>query len=282
MNTGDICMKSIKDSLAHRFGDFDQTVDPRIAEQPFLQGLASRGVCRRFRDEAVPAALIQRLAALALSAPTKSDLQQRDILIVDDPAIRSRIDTLLADQDWIPKAPHFLVFLGNNRRPRQIHGWTQIPFANDHLDAFFNASVDAGIVLSAFVLAAEAAGVGCCPVSVIRNHAEEVSGLLGLPDHVFPVAGLGFGWPSAPSYISARLPLSATVHRNRFTDATREVVEGYDRRRNAIFPYRAQRNVARFGTSPNYGWSQDKARQYAEPERADFGKFVNARGFKLT
>jgi len=275
-------MKSIKDALAHRFGDFDQAVDPRIAEQPFLQGLASRGVCRRFRDEPVPDALIQTLAALALSAPTKSDMQQRDIMIVDDPAIRGRIDTLLAEQDWIPKAPHFLVFLGNNRRQRQIHDWTQIPFANDHLDAFFNVSVEAGIVLSAFVLAAEAAGVGCCPVSVIRNHAEEVSGLLGLPDHVFPVAGLGFGWPSAPSHISARLPLAATVHRNRFTDATREVVEGYDRRRNAIFPYRSQRNVARFGTSPDYGWSQDKARQYAEPERADFGKFVNARGFKLT
>ena len=275
-------MKSIKDALAHRFGDFDHAVDPRLAEQPFLQGLASRGVCRRFRDEAVPDALIGTLAALALSAPTKSDLQQRDILIVDDPAIRGRIDTLLADQDWIPKAPHFIVFLGNNRRQRQIHDWTGIPFANDHLDAFFNASVDAGIVLSAFVLAAEAAGLGCCPVSVIRNHAEEMSGLLGLPGHVFPVAGLGFGWPSAPSHISARLPLSATVHRNRYTDTTREAVEGYDRRRNGIFPYRSQRNVARFGSSPTYGWSEDKARQYAEPERADFGKFVNARGFKLT
>jgi nitroreductase len=275
-------MKSIKDALAHRFGDFEHAVDPRIAEQPFLQGLASRGVCRRFRDEPVPVALTETLAALALSAPTKSDMQQRDILIVDDPAIRGRIDTLLADQDWIPKAPHFIVFLGNNRRQRQIHDWTGIPFANDHLDAFFNASVDAGIVLSAFVLAAEAAGLGCCPVSVIRNHAEEVSGLLGLPGHVFPVAGLGFGWPAAPPHISARLPLAATVHRNRYTDTARDVVEGYDRRRNDIFPYRQQRNVARFGTSPTYGWSEDKARQYAEPERADFGKFVNARGFKLT
>jgi nitroreductase len=275
-------MKSIKDALAHRFGDFEHAVDPRIAEQPFLQGLASRGVCRRFRDEPVSVALTETLAALALSAPTKSDMQQRDILIVDDPAIRGRIDTLLADQDWIPKAPHFIVFLGNNRRQRQIHDWTRIPFANDHLDAFFNASVDAGIVLSAFVLAAEAAGLGCCPVSVIRNHAEEVSGLLGLPGHVFPVAGLGFGWPAAPPHISARLPLAATVHRNRYTDTARDVVEGYDRRRNDIFPYRQQRNVARFGTSPTYGWSEDKARQYAEPERADFGKFVNARGFKLT
>ena len=275
-------MRSIKDALDHRYGDFDHAVDPKLEEQTFLKGLASRGVCRRFRDEPVPATLIETLAALALAAPSKSDLQQRDILIVDDPAIRDRINTLLADQDWIPKTPHFIVFLGNNRRQRQVHEWTGLPFANDHLDPFFNAAVDAGIALSAFVLAAEAAGLGCCPVSVIRNHAQEVSDLLGLPDHVFPVAGLGFGWPQGATYISLRLPLAATVHRNRYSDCTREVVAGYDRRRNGVFPYRQQRNDARFGTSETYGWSEDKARQYAEPERADFGTFVKARGFKLT
>ncbi len=165
-------MKTIKEALDHRFGDFGQQVAPELEQSAFLRDLASRGVCRRFRDDPVPRSLIETLSALALSAPSKSDLQQRDILIVDDPAIRSRINTLLADQDWIPKAPHFIVFLGNNRRQRQVHGWTGLPFANDHLDAFFNASVDAGIVLSAFVLAAEAAGLGCCPVSVIRNHAQ--------------------------------------------------------------------------------------------------------------
>lgn len=275
-------MRSIKEALDHRYGDFAHEVDPRLEDQAFLRGLASRGVCRRFSDEPVPDSLIDTLAALALAAPTKSDMQQRDILIIEDPAIRTRINTLLADQDWIPKAPHFLVFLANNRRQRQIHDWTGIPFANDHLDAFFNASVDAGIVLSAFVLAAEAAGLGCCPVSVIRNHAEEVSGLLGLPDHVFPVAGLGFGWPQSAAYISLRLPLGATVHRDRYRGSTRETVAAYDQRRNSVFPYRAQRNVARFGTSNSYGWSEDKARQYAEPERADFGHFVNARGFKLS
>ncbi len=274
-------MRSIKEALDHRYGDFVHPVETRLEASEFLRGLASRGVCRRFREEPVPSALIDTLAALALAAPTKSDLQQRDILFIEDAAIRRRIDTLLAAQDWIPKAPHFLVFLANNHRQRQVHDWTGIPFANDHLDAFFNASVDAGIVLSAFVLAAEAAGLGCCPVSVIRNHAEEVSSLLGLPDHVFPVAGLGFGWPQSPSYISLRLPLAATVHRDRYRESTSEIVSAYDRRRNGVFPYRQQRNVARFGTSDSYGWSEDKARQYAEPERADFGKFVNGRGFKL-
>ena len=76
------------------------------------------------------------------------------------------------------------------------------------MDAFFNPAIDAGIALSAFVLAAEAAGIGCCPVSAIRNEVEEVSRILNLPAHVFPVAGLAVGWPAKPAEIAMRLPLS--------------------------------------------------------------------------
>ncbi len=274
-------MQSLRDALSLRFGDFNSPIDPRLEQAPVVAALANRGVVRRFKPESLPAGMIETLAAVALSSPTKSDLQQRDILIVEDPEIRGRINTLLADQDWIPAAPHFLVFLGNNRRQRQVHDWRGHPFANDHLDAFFNATADAAIALSAFVVAAEAAGVGCCPVSVIRNHSEEVSRLLKLPDHVFPLAGLGLGWPAVAANISARLPLSATVHRDTFTDCTPATVAAYDKRRNGIFPYRAQRNVAKFGTSADYGWSEEKARHYAVPERADFGAFVKRKGFRL-
>ena len=52
-------------------------------------------------------------------------------------------------------------------------------------------------------------------------------------------------------------------------------------RRNGIFPYRAQRNVARFGEAKEYGWSEEKARHYAVPEREDFGAYVKRRGFRL-
>lgn len=274
-------MKSLKDALDLRFGDYTHSPGEDLASNETLRRMANRGVVRRFKPDPVPDAVIDTLCAVALSAPSKSDLQGRDVMIVTDPAIRDRINVLLADQDWIPKAPHFIIFLGNNRRQRQVHDWRGKPFVNDHLDAFFNAAVDAGIALSAFVTAAEAAGLGCCPVSVIRNHAAEVSQMLGLPDHVFPVAGLGFGWPAVPMFVSARLPLGATVHRNRFSDCTRDTVDAYDKRRNGIFPYRSQRNVARWGETPDYGWSEDKARQYAESERADFGAFVKAKGFKL-
>ena len=165
-------MKTPQAALDLRFGDAPRTPVPATGGETWST-LANRGVVRRFKPEPVAAAMLDTLCALALSSPSKSDLQQRDILIVEDAAKRARINQLLADQDWIPGAPHFLVFLGNNRRQRQVHAWRGHAFANDHLDAFFNAAVDAGIALSAFVVAAEAVGLGCCPVSVIRNHATE-------------------------------------------------------------------------------------------------------------
>jgi nitroreductase len=275
-------MSKLAETLRFRFGDFAHDGDPALDSNEMLQRLAGRGVCRRFKPEPLPAALVDTLCALALCAPAKSDLQQRDIIIVEDPAIRGRINTLLASQDWIPLAPNFLIFCGNNRRQRQIHAWRNRPFANDHLDPFFNAAVDAGIALATFIAAAEAAGVGCCPISVIRDHSVEVSKLLSLPDHVFPVAAMGFGWPAREQYVSMRLPLSATVHRDRYQDeGMREKIDAYDRRRQAAQPIRNQRNVDRFGAQDDYGWSEDKARQYASPDRAGFGAFVRSKGFKL-
>ena len=46
-------------------------------------------------------------------------------------------------------------------------------------------------------------------------------------------------------------------------------------------PYRAQRGIARFGEAKEYGWSEEKARHYAVPEREDFGAYVKRRGFRL-
>lgn len=274
-------MKDIWAILKQRFGDGARKPDG--FEPPAAwERMAGRGVVRRFLPEALAPELIDTLCAIALSSPTKSDLQQRDILIVEDPAIRARIAELLPDNEWIPGAPHFLIFLGNNRRQRQIHDWRGRPFPNDHLDAFFNATVDAAIALSAFIAGAEAAGLGCTPVSVIRNHADEISRLTGLPDHVFPIAGLGLGKPERPNWVTLRLPLSHTVHRDRFKEeGIREAVEAYDKRRREVAPYRTQRDVARFGEDPAYGWSEDKARQYAEPQRTDWGAFVKKKGFRL-
>ncbi len=49
-----------------------------------LAGMARHASCRRFQARPVDAETIRLLAAIALSAPTKSDPQQRDIIVVSE------------------------------------------------------------------------------------------------------------------------------------------------------------------------------------------------------
>jgi hypothetical protein len=137
-------------------------------------------------------------------------------------------------------------------------------------------------VMMNFIRAAKAVGMGCCPISAIRNQPREISALLELPDWVFPVAGLCAGYPAETGRISARLPLTVTVHTDRFDETgIREKIDAYDQRRHELQPYRKQRHAKRYAEAAFYGWSEDKARQYSVPERADFGAFIRAKRFNL-
>jgi nitroreductase/FMN reductase [NAD(P)H] len=185
---------------------------------------------------------------------------------------------------WIATAPLFMVFCGDHRRLKRIFELRQRPFPNDTLDMFMNAAVDTGLALQNFIIAAEALGLGCCPISVVRNHVEKLAALLELPPGVFPVAGLCAGYPSQPGWVSMRLPPSVTVHTDRYDDGDLPArLENYDRRREArhATPRENQRFPERFGHAEPYGWSEDKARQYSVPERHNFGPFVRGHGFSL-
>jgi nitroreductase len=267
------------EALQARFGEA-LPVDQNLAGLDALARIASRRVQRRYLDKPVDPALLRLLCACALSAPSKSDLQQADIVILDKPE-QMTISDLIPDQPFIRTAPAFLVFLANGRRLAEISKIRGKPFPNDHLDQFFNAAVDAGIVLATFLAAADAVGLGTCPISVIRDHSQKVSDMLKLPQRVISVAGLCVGWPSDKGHISPRLGLSSTLHQGKYDEGNLpERIDAYDKRRAAIHPYKP-RDPARWGEVPFYGWSEDKARQYGVPQRADFGAFVRKKGFGL-
>lgn len=274
-------MRDLQHVLAARYSDAP-SVGPQKPSSDLLHSMAARGSCRAFLDRPVPLECVNMLCAMALAAPTKSDLQQRDIVLLQSTESREHIADMVPGQSWVRDAPMIAIFCGNNRRQRLLHAWHDIPFANDHLDAFFNAAGDAAIALGAFVTAAEAVGLGCCPISAVRNEAAAVSTLLHLPAHVFPFAGLAFGYPAKTPLISKRLPLKVTFHIDRYSDgALKDEVMRYDTARAQTQPYDKQRFTEVFGESQRYAWSDDKVRQYSAPERSDFGAYVRAQGFTL-
>jgi nitroreductase/FMN reductase [NAD(P)H] len=203
---------------------------------------------------------------------------------VEDASKRTAVAALVPTLDWLPSAPLLLIFCGDSRRIRRICKLRGRPFANDHLDAMFNASVDAALVMMNFIRVARAAGLGCCPISMVRDSAAALSEILELPHGVFPVAGMAAGFPAGPAPLSPRLPMSLTVHRDRYDDNRLEAeLDAYDERRRALLPIpeEEQRDALRFGVQESYGWSEDKARQVSRPQRADFGRYLREHGFRL-
>ena len=276
-------MKTIADLIRDRFGLPTEAGRSLPAEGTVAEILSHR-IHRRYKPDAVSDETLEIVLAAALSAPAKSDLQQVAVVVVRDKTNQATIAGWIPDMPWIGQCPVFLVFCGDHRRMRRVAELRAKPYVNDTLDMFMNAAVDAALVMQNFVTAAEAMGLGCCPISVVRDHVEKLSDLLALPAGVFSVAGMCLGYPAQAGWISMRLPPALTVHTDRYDDSKMPaLVEDYDRRREArhATPRESQRLPDRWGYAERYGWSEDKARQYSVPQRHSFGPYIRRQGFGL-
>ena len=251
---------------------------------PALAALLDRRVTRRYKPDAVPEPLLETLLAAAQSAPAKSDLQQYSVVVMRDPARIKRIADWIGTMDWICQAPVFLVWCGDMRRGQRMCDIHDMPHANNNLDTFLNTAVDCALAMAQFMAAADAAGLGTCPISYVRSHIERVTPLLGLPEGVFPVAGLTLGWPEARRHTSMRLPQSIVVHQERYDDSNLPAeLAAYDDRRRAREPLHPNglKNHDIYGPKENAGWSENCARQLSVPERFGFAAYLKTRGFDL-
>lgn len=276
-------MTTIADLIGARFAMEQERGRDTEAEGTIAEILSRRSL-RRYADQPVPQELLETLLACAQSAPSKSNLQQYSIVVVGDAAQRARLAPLCPQTDWLESCPIFLVFCADLRRNRRIGEMRDRPNDNDNMDSFLNAVVDAALAMQCFITAAESAGLGCAPISEVRNRMAELSAVLDLPDGVFPISGLTVGWPTVPGYINQRLPPQVVVHRDRYDDGGLEAeTEAYDARRHAIFPVAPdkQRHTDKYGVLEVYGWSEGVARQLSLPERAGFRNFLTSHGFVL-
>ena len=253
--------------LRARFG-----IDVPGAEVPdAIAGLIDRRVTRRYTEQDVPDSLLDALLAAAQSAPAKSDLQQFSVVVMRDRGRIKQIADWIGTMDWIATAPVFLVWCGDMRRGQRLCAMHDMPHANNNLDT-----------MGQFMAAADAVGLGTCPISYVRSHIERVSPLLGLPSGVYPVAGLSVGWPVFRRPVSMRLPPSVVVHRERYDDSALESdVASYDRRRNAREPVTSPKNSDIYAPRKDIPWSENAARQLSVPERFGFAAYLRTKGFDL-
>ena len=263
--------------LLPRHDDADLLLDEPVAR------MIGRRVCRHYGKEELTDGQLETLLAAAQSAPAKSDLQQYSI-VVTDKAQQRAISDMIGSMPWIADASRFLVFCADMHRGQRIAEMRGKEHVNNTLDTFMNGAVDASLAMMAFITAAGFKGLGTCPVSAVRAHTAAICELLGLPDGVFPVAGLTVGYPTDDGRFTLRLPPSVVVHHGTYDDSNLEdELRAYDARRNKAQPMDPEKQMHKddFGVSDDYGWTENTARRLAKREREEFGGFIRDHGFDL-
>jgi len=265
----------VSDLLQARYGAVP--FEPPAEIPPALAMILDRRVTRKYAATALDDTLLNTVLAAAQSSPSKSDLQQYSIIVIRDRAVTEKIAGWIGTMPWIADAPVLLIFCGDMRRGQRICDIHGREHANNNMDTFLNCTVDAASAMAHTILAAEAAGLGTCPISYVRNHNEKIAPMLKLPRGVFPIAGLTLGWPAARERVSPRLPQNVVVHRETYDDSGLEAaLPGYD----ALRPPAKPRYPEVFGAASET-WSANASRQLGVPERTGFRAWLRHRGFAL-
>ena len=268
----------------NRYGKNSDLDLSQVDISPLLKSILSRASVRKFSKKPITKEILTILLASAQSAPSKSNLQQYSILVIQDTSIKTEISNLIGNTKWALTAPIFLLFLADISRNIKISSDRGYKHKNNNVDTFMNGVIDAALSMQSMVIASEAMGLGVCPISMIRNIIEDVKSICNLPKGVFPIAGLAVGWPDEKAPVSLRLPQDIVTHVDTYKeDNLSQKINEYDERVFKIAPIseEKQRHVDLYGIAEKGTWSENISRQLSVPERANFKKWLKDHGINL-
>ena len=270
--------------IADRYAEEIDLDFSKIEETETLRSILSRRSIRKFLNKPISKELLTLLLAAAQSAPSKSNLQQYSILVIQDQNIKNEISNLIGNTKWALTAPIFFLYLADIRRNIKITNDRGYEHKNNNVDTFMNGVIDAALSMQSTICASESLGLGVCPISMIRNIIEEVKVICKLPKGVFPIAGLAMGWPDQKSNVSIRLSQDIVIHYDKYDEKDLiQKINKYDERvfKKDPIPENKQRHVDLYGVAKKGTWSENISRQLSVPERSNFKKWLNENGFNL-
>ncbi|MGD8106658.1 oxygen-insensitive NADPH nitroreductase [Pantoea sp. FN0302] len=201
---------------------------------PTIELLRTHRSIRAFTDQPISDEQREAIIAAAQSASTSSFLQCSSIIRITDKALREQMVTLSGGQQYVAQAAEFWVFCADFQRNLQICPEAQLGLAEQLL----LGCVDTAIMGQNAMVAAESLGLGGVYIGGIRNNIEQVTELLGLPQHVLPLFGMCLGWPQHEPDVKPRMPATMLVHENRYQPLDRHQLDEYDRQLEAYYQQR--------------------------------------------
>ncbi|MEL7965766.1 oxygen-insensitive NADPH nitroreductase [Vreelandella neptunia] len=235
--------------------------------------LKSHRSIRKFSDRPIPKELLLELIQAGQGAATSSHVQAYTVIHVKDQANREQIAELAGGQGYIATCADFLVFCADMKRPTEASERTGANVVRGMTEQLLVATVDTALMAQNVAVAAESEGLGICYIGGIRNNPQEVSDLLRLPKHVYPVFGMCLGYPEQEPEVKPRLPVEAVLKEDYYTE-DREQVEAFDTTMQAYYQ-------ARSSSNKDTDWSRNLKPLFDNKLRPHMRDFLIKRGFEM-
>lgn len=235
--------------------------------------LKSHRSIRKFTDRKIPQETFLELIRAGQSAATSNHVQAYSIIHVTSPEKRAKIAQLAGGQTYVETCSHFLVFCADMKRPTDSAERAGAEVIRGMTEQFLVASVDTALMAQNVVVAAESEGLGICYIGGIRNNPAEISDLLNLPEHVYPVFGLCLGYPDQNPDVKPRLPVDSILMEDEYREDPASV-DGFDDIMRTYYGQRA-------GGTKETNWSEQLSPLFNAKLRPHMREFLLKRGFEL-
>ena len=166
-----------------------------------MEAILSRRSIRRYTGEPVPEELIKELLEAAMSAPSASNQQPWQFVIVDDRRILDEIPKIHPYAQMVKETSWAIAVCGDTDLASMSGYWVQ----------------DCSAATQNILIAANAMGLGAVWLGVFprEERVKTAQKLLGLPEHVMPLCFISIGYPAEKKPPSDRYDESR-VHRNHW------------------------------------------------------------------
>ena len=172
---------------------------------PVMDVLLKRKSVRAYEEKEISEEARAGILKATLRAPTAGNLMLYSIVDVTDQPIKDRLAVTCDNQPFIARAPMVWLFLADYQRwhdyfidsdVEDMCAKRNVPMRKPAEGDLFLACCDALIAAQNAVIAAESFGIGSCYIGDIMEQYEVHKELLNLPQYVFPICMLVFGYPT--------------------------------------------------------------------------------------
>lgn len=200
---------------------------------PLEEAMSTQRAIRRLKPDPVDDDLVLRLIEMALKAPTGSNAQNWEFIVVKDRAVKARLGSLNR-RAWNLYGGIGKRMYGNDERMMKI--MKAVQWQADHFEevpviviaclkgprAYFPPIASSSYFGSIYpsvqnlLLAARAANLGAALITLPLWSTFLARRALGLPWSIMPCAVIPMGWPRGKYGPTTRRPVGEVVHLDRF------------------------------------------------------------------